>query len=55
MTPEFQRCLEKRKIVALEHLYIEKGLIEKGIIESFTLGKEMRESADYRSSFSLCR
>jgi uncharacterized protein (UPF0332 family) len=39
-------------IVALEHLYIEKGLIEKGIIESFTLGKEMRESADYRSSFS---
>lgn len=39
-------------VVALEHLYVEKGFIEKGILESLMLGKEMRESADYRSSFS---
>jgi uncharacterized protein (UPF0332 family) len=39
-------------VVALEHLYLEKGLTEKGFIESLTLGKEMRESADYRSIFS---
>ena len=39
-------------VVALEHLYLEKGLIEKGFIESLTIGKEMRESADYRSTFS---
>lgn len=39
-------------VIALEHLYAEKGLIEKGFIESLVLGKEMRESADYRSSFS---
>lgn len=39
-------------IVALEHLYVGEGLIEKGLVESLVLGKEMRESADYRSSFS---
>ena len=39
-------------VVALEHLYLGKGLIEKGFIESLTFGKEMRESADYRSIFS---
>ena len=50
-----QRYREKSHyclIVALEHLYVEKGLIEKELIESFSMGKEMRESADYRSSFS---
>lgn len=39
-------------VIALEHLYLEKGLIEKGFIESLTLGKDLRESADYRSIFS---
>jgi len=39
-------------VIALEHLYVEKGLIEKGFIENLVLGKGMRESADYRSSFS---
>jgi len=39
-------------VVALEHLYVEKEFIEKGILESLMLGREMRESADYRSSFS---
>ena len=39
-------------VVALEHLYLEKGLIEKEFIEGLTIGKEMRESADYRSTFS---
>lgn len=39
-------------VVALENLYVEKGLIEKGIIENLNLGKELRESADYRSTFS---
>jgi uncharacterized protein (UPF0332 family) len=29
-----------------------KGLLGKEFIESLTMGKEMRESADYRSSFS---
>lgn len=38
--------------IALEHLYLKKGLIEKGLIESLTLGKDLRESADYRSIFS---
>jgi len=50
-----QRYREKSHyclIVALEHLYVEKGLIEKELVESLILGKEMRESADYRSSFS---
>jgi uncharacterized protein (UPF0332 family) len=31
---------------------LEKGLIGKEFIESLILGKEMRESADYRSIFS---
>ena len=39
-------------VIALEHLYLEKGLIERGFVESLTLGKELRESADYRSIFS---
>jgi len=39
-------------VIALEHLYVERGLLDKGFIESLTIGKEMRESADYRSSFS---
>ena len=39
-------------VVALEHLYVEKGVLEKGFLESLVIGKEMRESADYRSSFS---
>jgi len=39
-------------VVALEHLYVERGILEKGFVESFLIGKEMRESADYRSSFS---
>jgi uncharacterized protein (UPF0332 family) len=39
-------------VIALEHLYLEKGLIEKGFIESLTLGKDLGESADYRSIFS---
>ncbi|MCX5919403.1 MAG: HEPN domain-containing protein [Deltaproteobacteria bacterium] len=39
-------------VVALEHLYVERGVLEKGLVESLVIGKEMRESADYRSSFS---
>jgi len=39
-------------VVALEHLYVTKGLLEKSFVESLMIGKEMRESADYRSSFS---
>jgi len=39
-------------VVALEHLYVERGGLEKGFVESLVIGKEMRESADYRSSFS---
>jgi uncharacterized protein (UPF0332 family) len=39
-------------VIALEHLYGERGLLDKVFIESLTIGKEMRESADYRSSFS---
>ena len=39
-------------VVALEHLYVEKGLLSKEYIESLVIGKEMRESADYRSQFS---
>jgi uncharacterized protein (UPF0332 family) len=39
-------------VIALEHLYLKKGLIEKGFIESLALGKDLRESADYRSTFS---
>jgi len=39
-------------VVALENLYVKRGIIEKSIIESLILGKEMRESADYRYSFS---
>lgn len=39
-------------VVAIEHLYVEKGLIAKEFVENLTLGKEMRESADYRSNFS---
>ena len=39
-------------VIALEHLYLKKRLIEKGFIESLTLGKDLRESADYRSTFS---
>jgi uncharacterized protein (UPF0332 family) len=39
-------------VVALEHLYVEKGVLEKGFVESLMIGKEMRESADYHSSFS---
>ena len=39
-------------VVALEHLYVERGVLEKGFVESLVIGKEMRESADYHSSFS---
>lgn len=39
-------------VIALEHLYVGKGLIERGLVESLIMGKDMRESADYRSSFS---
>lgn len=39
-------------VVALEHLYVTRGVLEKGFVESLVIGKEMRESADYRSSFS---
>jgi uncharacterized protein (UPF0332 family) len=39
-------------VVALEHLYVGRGVLEKGFVESLVIGKEMRESADYRSSFS---
>jgi len=39
-------------VVALEHLYVQRGILEKGFVESLVIGKEMRESADYRSSFS---
>lgn len=39
-------------VITLEHLYVEKGLIKKEIIENLILGKDLRESADYRSSFS---
>lgn len=39
-------------VVALEHLYVARGVLEKGFVESLMIGKEMRESADYRSSFS---
>jgi uncharacterized protein (UPF0332 family) len=39
-------------VIALEHLYLNKGLIEKGFIESLALWKDLRESADYRSTFS---
>ena len=39
-------------VIALEHLYVETGLLDKVFIECLTIGKEMRESADYRSSFS---
>ena len=39
-------------VVALEHLYLEKGFLPKKYIESLAIGKEMRESADYRSNFS---
>jgi uncharacterized protein (UPF0332 family) len=39
-------------VIALEHLYVERGLLDKVFIESLMMGKEMRESADYRSSFS---
>ena len=39
-------------VVALEHLYVERGVLEKGFVENLMIGKEMRESADYRSSFS---
>jgi len=39
-------------VVALENLYVERGILEKGFVESLVIGKEMRESADYRSSFS---
>jgi len=39
-------------VIALEHLYLKKGLIDKGFIESLALGKDLRESADYRSTFS---
>jgi len=39
-------------VIALEHLYVERGVLDKVFIESLTMGKDMRESADYRSSFS---
>ena len=39
-------------VIALEHLYVEGGVLEKGFVESLVIGKEMRESADYRSIFS---
>ncbi len=39
-------------IIAMEHLYVEKGLIQKEFVESLTLGKELRESADYSATFS---
>jgi len=39
-------------VIALEHLYVERGDLDKAFIESLMMGKEMRESADYRSSFS---
>lgn len=39
-------------IVALENLYVKRRIIEKNIIENLTLGKELRESADYGHSFS---
>lgn len=47
MSTVFNNCLEKAKIV-----HFEKGLIAKEFIENLTLGKEIRESADYRASFS---
>jgi len=31
---------------------VEGGVLEKGFVESLLIGKEMRESADYRSIFS---
>lgn len=39
-------------VIALENLYVKSGLIEKNIIENLILGKEMRESADYRHNFT---
>lgn len=39
-------------VIALERLYVERGLLDKVFIENLTLGKDMRESADYRSTFS---
>jgi len=39
-------------VIALEHLYVERGVLDKVFIESLTMGKDMRESADYRSNFS---
>ncbi len=39
-------------IVALEHLYVNRGIIEKDFAEYILAGKEMRESADYHYNFS---
>ncbi|MBI5966292.1 MAG: HEPN domain-containing protein, partial [Deltaproteobacteria bacterium] len=38
-------------VIALERLYVERGLLDKVFVESLTIRKEMRESADYHSSF----
>ncbi len=44
MNPEFQRCLERKKIVPFE-----KG---HTLTDAFYAGMILRENADYRSDFS---
>ena len=41
-------CLE----VALEAFFVEKGLLEKEIVDSFGMARDLRENADYRTDFS---
>jgi len=39
-------------IVAMRSLYVEKGLLSHRLVESFQLGKTLRENADYYGDFS---
>jgi uncharacterized protein (UPF0332 family) len=39
-------------IVAMRALYVEKGLLSHRLVESFQLGKTLRENADYYGEFS---
>lgn len=39
-------------IVAMRALYVDKGLLSHRLVESFQLGKTLRENADYYGEFS---
>ena len=39
-------------LIALQELFIDRGILDPDLVESFRLSMKLRETADYRSDFS---